>query len=300
MTSTLIRRLHSKARFVPTCPKPEYDTGCTFCRLPEFPADKQIDMDRNLASTKTAPWKHVLILSHGIKDFNTMPAKIELIPESLSSNINHLKNGRVSAHHPILVSNILLQSHEQIMKAFGVDGTDKNEQLVYLYPDNKVLKFDISKTVQFITKYLTPPDHQLEAVYNPFKVLKQAASSIASKPVSTEDDTNAFTEYPLKKNLVLICGHTQRDVRCGKLAPLLQDEFSRVLENENLDKETELGLISHIGGHAYAGNVIYFPKDTQQNHGIWYGRVFPEKVQGIVKETMLNGNIIQDLYRGDV
>ena len=69
-------------------------------------------------------------------------------------------------------------------------------------------------------------------------------------------------------------------------------------------------LISHIGGHAFAGNVIiYFPKRWKPNpgkddasplagKGVWYGRVEPRHVWGIVEETVMGGRIIEELLRG--
>jgi hypothetical protein len=40
-------------------------------------------------------------------------------------------------------------------------------------------------------------------------------------------------------------------------------------------KRALLVKVSHVGGHKFAGNVIvYSPSGT----GVWYGRVFPEKV----------------------
>ena len=69
--------------------------------------------------------------------------------------------------------------------------------------------------------------------------------------------------------------------------------------------KADVALISHIGGHKYAGNVIlYLPTSLAGNSlggsGIWYGRVDPSKVEGIVQETVLNGRIIADLFRGGI
>lgn len=137
--------------------------------------------------------------------------------------------------------------------------------------------------------------------------------------------------------LVLICGHGGRDARCGIFGPLLRTEFSTALEREGLDvltgameidsqnmEETKglaseeateklgarVGLISHIGGHKFAGNVIlYIPpsmkmadgkKNPLAGCGIWYGRVEPKHVEGIVKETLLGGRVIEELFRGGV
>lgn len=105
-----------------------------------------------------------------------------------------------------------------------------------------------------------------------------------------------------KNRYIFICGHTQRDIRCGLIAPQLKTEFEHVLKHENLLYDGEqnpegvkVGIISHVGGHAYAGNVIYFDKEDL---GIWYGRVGVDHVDPIVKETVIGNNILQDLYRG--
>ena len=96
--------------------------------------------------------------------------------------------------------------------------------------------------------------------------------------------------------MVLICGHTKRDIRCGVMAPLIEREFLAVLKRENLAEKVDVGLISHIGGHAYAGNVIYFPADASRMPVTWYGRVFPENVQGIVQTTIKEGKINKKTY----
>lgn len=126
--------------------------------------------------------------------------------------------------------------------------------------------------------------------------------------------------------LILICGHGGRDERCGKLGPVLRDEFEEKLQRQNVpllkdtpvaeaeEVKTEVegytptarvGLISHIGGHKWAGNVIvYIPPSFGDNalagKGIWYGRVGPEHVEGIVAKTVLEGKVIKELFRGGV
>ncbi|KAJ4201810.1 hypothetical protein NW767_006348 [Fusarium falciforme] len=135
--------------------------------------------------------------------------------------------------------------------------------------------------------------------------------------------------------LVLICGHGGRDARCGIMAPVLETEFKEKLRSEGLDvlegavqvpigleevqriqgeagpegTTARVGLISHIGGHKFAGNVIiYLPPHMKMGdmphplagHGIWYGRVEPKNVEGIVKETILKGNVVADMFRGGI
>ena len=90
---------------------------------------------------------------------------------------------------------------------------------------------------------------------------------------------------------VLICAHKQRDKRCGIAGPLLQAELQKEVEERRatVERHAELSeaghsdlppapaplvpihtlLISHTGGHKYAGNVIVYPG------GVWYGRFNP-------------------------
>lgn len=135
--------------------------------------------------------------------------------------------------------------------------------------------------------------------------------------------------------LVLICGHRGRDVRCGITGPILRDQFEKCLPDEGLPvlkgpveipqgeemaalpsagnegsaMTARVALISHVGGHKFAGNVIiYIPpgmksvghKHALEGCGIWYGRVEPKHVEGIVRETVLGGRVIEDLFRGGI
>ncbi|PYI03070.1 sucrose cleavage family protein [Aspergillus sclerotiicarbonarius CBS 121057] len=123
--------------------------------------------------------------------------------------------------------------------------------------------------------------------------------------------------------VVLICGHGGRDMRCGVMAPVLEKEFQRVLQTKGFTsagsdnsvvdspEHAHIGLISHIGGHKYAGNVIvYIPPGMKEagssavhplaGKGIWYGRIEPKHVQGVVEETILGGKVIRDHFRGGI
>ncbi|KAG5960071.1 hypothetical protein E4U57_000305 [Claviceps arundinis] len=83
------------------------------------------------------------------------------------------------------------------------------------------------------------------------------------------------------------------------------------LKQEGMGREKKtarVGLISHIGGHSFAGNVIiYIPPDYEgpggEKHelagcGIWYGRVEPKHVEGLIEETIVKGVVVKDLCRG--
>lgn len=147
----------------------------------------------------------------------------------------------------------------------------------------------------------------------------------------------------VKDVLVLICGHGGRDVRCGTMGPVLRTEFEEKLEMEgfhvakeavqigSLDGEemerieegssssgggglekkvARVGLISHVGGHKFAGNVIIyvppgFTNEEGEKHalagcGVWYGRVEPKHVEGLVRETVMEGRVVEDKFRGGI
>ena len=136
---------------------------------------------------------------------------------------------------------------------------------------------------------------------------------------------DSFTSRKVDEILILICSHGGRDSRCGILGPLLKAEFEDKLSQQGItcSKDTptsdvpgdaklksqvrsvRVGLISHIGGHKWAGNVIvYLPPSLTGNalagKGIWYGRVGPEHVEGIVAKTVVEGTVIKDLFRGGI
>lgn len=202
---------------------------------------------------------------------------------------------------------------------------------------------------------------------------------------SKTDDSWRSSIKPISAPTILICSHNSRDSRCGVLGPLLHSEFSQyinkglTLRNEapsdatasgpsvgeshsfashptfqaeavdskrNNQQPVNIGMISHIGGHKFAGNVIiYIPPDYQlrtlerntggakpsdkvvageseslqvsedqpllpeeKNYGvsplagkgIWYGRVQPRHVEGIVEQTIGHGKIIKELFRGGI
>lgn len=153
----------------------------------------------------------------------------------------------------------------------------------------------------------------------------------------TREEKNALLRQPEMQSrfegaravdeiLVLICGHGGRDARCGTMGPLLQKEFEEQLQRQNIELLHEplatehtqedpnvdsrrpaarVGLISHIGGHKWAGNVIiYIPPSFGSNplagKGIWYGRVEPRHVEGIVAKTVLDGKVVKELFRGGI
>lgn len=174
-------------------------------------------------------------------------------------------------------------------------------------------------------------------------------AKILTKDLSYRDGIPWRT--PVSDAMVLICGHGNRDSRCGIFGPLLQAEFEDKLDKLNVEllrspppfhvtkaakmevhawqaaggdntlvpelkdvrgykvskQRARVAQISHVGGHKFAGNVIiYIPHDEiwadhpLAGKGIWYGKVEPWHVEGIIEETIKKGNVIKELFRGAV
>ena len=151
-------------------------------------------------------------------------------------------------------------------------------------------------------------------------------------PIPEEDLVAYKSRLNYAKNVsptILICGHNSRDTRCGILGPLLRAEFNSYIGGRTqlpADDERSMGfrfsglqpvsnvgksrvaLTSHLGGHAFAGNVVvYLPKRFKlasgkvsplAGMGIWYGRVEPRHVWGIMEETVQRGCVVKELLRG--
>lgn len=148
----------------------------------------------------------------------------------------------------------------------------------------------------FATAYLKAP--KLHSMHDGLSPAQKAALTRDPSFAASLPSPEAITTPT-----ILICGHGGRDQRCGVLGPLLQSCFRAELQRRGIT--AEVAQISHIGGHKYAGNVIiYLPPGMQGNalsgSGIWYGRVGPEQVEGLVEETVVRGRVVGDLLRGGV
>ena len=183
--------------------------------------------------------------------------------------------------------------------------------------------------------------HSPEALETFVQIFTNPKTAFAQKGLARRDISELASRrdrrsWPVRMPgaTILICGHNTRDTRCGILGPLLHAEFcSYVKDNSYFPQGTQpppdaersvdakrrgqytgqiscsrVTLISHIGGHAFAGNVvIYLPKTFKMPNGelsplagmgIWYGRVEPRHVWGIMEETVQRGSVIQELLRG--
>ncbi|MCI0398285.1 MAG: sucrase ferredoxin [Chloroflexi bacterium] len=97
---------------------------------------------------------------------------------------------------------------------------------------------------------------------------------------------------PLAGWHVFVCVHGRRDERCGRCGPPLAARFQAELAARALSDQVTVRRTSHVGGHAYAGNVLIYPG------GEWYGTVTPEDVPELIEQHLLAGNVVTRLWRG--
>ncbi|KAI5461497.1 Sucrase/ferredoxin-like-domain-containing protein [Mariannaea sp. PMI_226] len=306
---------------VETCPEPT----CGCAPMPEMPEGLPLDREGPLKGAIATYAEHVLVCT-GNHDW---PSRIEEenSGDNLAADLKELfgRGGTYSdPFHHISVLNSSFPS--SVPPRPEVQSTS-----AYLLPSFKYVPFlpRVSfDSVQALAKgFLLPktlhPMHDgLSPIHRDRLTRKEAYQGLL---LGVQDVNDV---------LVLICGHTGRDARCGIVAPVLKNEFEEKLRGEGLEvlegavpiqldevlqvegngqhieKTTaRVGMISHIGGHKFAGNVIiYLPpglKIGDQKHplagnGIWYGRVEPKNVEGIVKETILKGNVVEDMFRGGI
>jgi len=78
-----------------------------------------------------------------------------------------------------------------------------------------------------------------------------------------------------------VCAHAQRDGRCGHCGPVLLGGL-----REAVGSSAQVRAVSHVGGHAYAGNVILWAGKSLD----WYGYVCPTHVPALAE--VLKGNAV--------
>ncbi|PVH84717.1 Sucraseferredoxin-like protein [Cadophora sp. DSE1049] len=298
--------------------------------MPAMPEGLPIDHSKSLNGTMAPYAEQVLICTS--KDDWLSKIEDENSGDNLAADIKELmgRGGVFSdPYHNVSITNASFPS--SIPARPEVQSTS-----AYLVPSFKYIPFlpRVSfDSVQALVKgYLLPtklhPAHDNLSPIHKDRLLR-----------SEDQGRMLYGVRDVEDVLVLVCGHGGRDMRCGVLGPVLREEFERqlgrkdfavlkdpvdvnvetsdevqILGKGNEDAGTKgaarVGLISHIGGHKFAGNVIlYIPPGAKtadgKSHelagcGIWYGRVEPKHVEGIIRETVLGGRVIEDLFRGGI
>jgi hypothetical protein len=89
---------------------------------------------------------------------------------------------------------------------------------------------------------------------------------------------------PHQGAVVLVCTHGRHDPCCAERGRPLAEALSSAFADETWES-------SHFGGDRFAGNLVVFP------HGFYFGRVWPEEAEGLVR-TYLDGRLDLERLRG--
>ncbi|KAG8772145.1 hypothetical protein FRC15_002945 [Serendipita sp. 397] len=101
----------------------------------------------------------------------------------------------------------------------------------------------------------------------------QARSLIRSSYKSLEYDKKRKL---VKKIWVMVCTHGSRDCRCGEHGTAVYGAFIKEISSRKLWHRFNVCEVSHVGGHAYAANVLVYP------YGDWYGTMRPEDIPSFI------------------
>ncbi|KAK0651797.1 Sucrase/ferredoxin-like-domain-containing protein [Cercophora newfieldiana] len=311
---------------IATCPSPT----CACSPTPSMPPDLEIDQKTHLNGLISTYAQQVLICT-GKPDW---PSKIEddNSGDNLAADLKELIGSRGAVFSdPFNPISILNSSLESSTPTKGTTTPGLITTSAYLLPAFKYVPFlprvSFDSVEALVKGYLLP--EKLHSAHD-------GLSPIHRDRLTRKGEYREllYGVRDVEEVLVLVCGHGGRDRRCGIYGPLLQGEFEKKLEGRGVEVlrgavevgeegdekglleggergvKARVGLISHIGGHKFAGNVIvYLPpnlktKDGERHplagHGIWYGRVEPRHVEGIVEETILKGNVITEHFRGGI
>ena len=85
------------------------------------------------------------------------------------------------------------------------------------------------------------------------------------------------------KYSIFVCAHKVRDGRCGYCGPAIIDLINQELVKKGGEGKVEVFPCSHVGGHAYAGNVLVYGSKG----GVCYGCFCPSDVEALV-DSMLS------------
>lgn len=305
------------------CPSPT-------CQCQEMPAGLDIEREQNINGSMAAYAEQVLISTRR----NDWASKIESEEEGVL--VKQLKSflgpkGKYSdPYHNVMITNSSFAPtdgppppseppNNGSVATAGKSGSHASAFLLPSFQYIPTIPTDAASVEALVKGYILPSKlHQSHD-----RLTRAEQNILLRQPEMHKHFAGARTA---DETLVLVCGHGGRDARCGTLGPVLQREFEEKLERQNIrllreppgaeavDDSSEakgatpsarVGLISHIGGHKWAGNVmIYVGRSFSGNalagKGITYGRVAPEHVEGIVAKTILEGKIIKELFRGGI
>ncbi len=97
---------------------------------------------------------------------------------------------------------------------------------------------------------------------------------------------------PFAQQLILVCRHEKRDVRCGLAGPGIIQKMEAILAHKGLSEQVVVAGSSHLGGHKFAGVAVVYPS------GNWYGRLTAPDALQIIEAECVHHQPYPALWRG--
>ncbi|CCE66025.1 hypothetical protein TPHA_0O00550 [Tetrapisispora phaffii CBS 4417] len=263
----------------------------------KLPLDKQIDTVGKLPPIPNYE-KHLMIIDKNDDSNNWMQgwgSRLEM-NDSWPYNLVGLFKNEINKYkkNGVMTSVVKLKQSTDVFTEIRGNPTN-DSALIYVIPDMKLytIRNDESTAVEFI-KYVIKDLKVSEQLHFQDYLKKGGLKTpTVTKADSIVGVTKRFEGRKLTNDWILVCGHNERDCRCGYLAPLLVDEYMK------FDKRSNIGIISHVSGHKFAGNVIHYKYEPSKNSmdSFWFGRVLPPMVHSLV-ENLKNNIVIKNVFRG--
>ncbi|KAI8338035.1 Sucrase/ferredoxin-like-domain-containing protein [Chlamydoabsidia padenii] len=264
---------------------------CEGCVLPctshdRIPGHLNIDQTRSLHNTVTHYGLHLIIFT-GRSDW---PGHIE--DEQLTGALMDCLDEKRKNHHQ-QDTNRSAQNTFHLYDITNKEQQQKQQQQKVL-KQPRVLVTNSSLPSRYSTKgvdILILPDNKIIANVTR-KRIQGFVDLIFGQPAPPD-----IVIHPSPwNNLILVCGHGRKDKRCGTIGPMLQQAFDQALGHYSIENQCQVMLVSHLGGHAFAGNVVLY---THQGlRSIWYGRITPCHCLNIVRYSICQDHVLQEFVRG--
>ncbi|CAI4047720.1 hypothetical protein SKDZ_13G0880 [Saccharomyces kudriavzevii ZP591] len=263
-------------------------------RLPSTtdPLDPQIRL-----SDRTPYYnKHVLLVSPG--DKFAQPWKIAW-NHNLDTNLNRPYNAISKLRSYLGKSPGILINAVHLQNDFIPRPKEDDEWLFFfVIPDMKLYKISETDLEQFAS-FLNEGVVQAPRLSFQDYLIGKARVPQETHKVHHKNLTK-FQGDILLRDWSLVCGHYKRDAKCGEMGP----DIIAAFQDEKLLTDNNLGLISHVGGHVFAGNVIFYKLFKAENalnklDSLWFGKVYPHNLK-LLCENLENGKIIDEMYRGGI
>ncbi|QEU58587.1 Aim32 [Kluyveromyces lactis] len=268
---------------------------CFVKRLNEKLPDKsQLDISLTLPNKVPEYHKHVLMLSKDPKGWKHWPSKLEMAHEYPHSMVGTLKSSLKDTRDGsgVLVNELALDGY-----------TSSETHLKFLViPDMKVYEVHRDRVSDFAL-FLGDgkQDSRKKLSFDDFLKGPDAVEQTTTHSSgSVANGIPKFQGEPFHSDIAMVCGHYLRDARCGELAPLLIAKLNSIKPN------LKTGIVSHFGGHKFAGNLIYYQfnglnihndNETGKIDGLWLSKLLPQNLEFVFRH-LDKDVILQDFYRG--